>query len=279
VEAGDYQGKSPVQSNIDLLNRLHSIELALSSYGPKKYNSIQFFWRGFISSDMADGRWMARAAGCSSAPHEYVGSLPRAPFVNALGIRCFRTDSRTYSTDWSARGRFNFKVTMDSTGVNLNPTVQDSTGTSVQAPYSDLSKNYVCEDSHLTTDDCGDETCSEAASSSDLTIDSLACYDGTAWTEACSGSSVLATFHISGSPSDPCTPPGSPHVDFYGGFTIASNGYVYGDGAVDAFPWFESGVITEQGATSVWNLAPDPGKTAFNLYGGASRVFHISSPF
>jgi len=48
--------------------------------------------------------------GCSDAEHEYVASLPRIPLVNALGVRCFRTDSRDFSTTWDARSRFNMKV-------------------------------------------------------------------------------------------------------------------------------------------------------------------------
>jgi len=279
VEAGDDQGDSPVQSNIDLLNRLHSIEEGLSSLGTRKYDEVKWYFRGFISSSLDGGWWMNEEDGCSDAEHEYVASLPRIPLVNALGVRCFRTDSRDYSTTWDARSRFNMKVVFDGSGVSITPTVTDSAGESVDAPYSDYTNFYICKDSHLTTGDCGDTICHKRSSASDLHIDSLICYDGSTWSETCTASSVLATFHIYGDPGDPCTPPGTPGIDFYGGFTLAVDGHIYGDGAVDAFPWFESGVITPSGETSVWTLAPEAGKTPFNLYGGANRVFHISSGF
>jgi len=279
VAAGDYAGDSPVQSNIDLLNRLHSIQEGLSTLGARKYQEIKWYFRGFISSDLPGGRWMDSASGCGSAPHEYVAPLPRIPLVNALGVRCFRTDSRSYSSTWDARSRFNMKVIFSSSGVDITPTVTDSAGETVTSPYSDYTEFFVCEDSWLTTEDCGYRTCQERSSSSDLNIGSLICYDGSSWSTSCSASSVLATFHISGDPGDPCTPPGTPGIDFYGGFTIAADGHVYGDGAVDAFPWFESGVVTSAGETQVWTLAPLPGKTPFDLYGGANRVFHVSASF
>jgi len=284
VRGGDYNGDSPVQSNIDLLNRMHSIELGLSTLGEKKYSEVKFYFRAFISSNLDGGFWVDQNDGCSAAEHEYVAKLPRIPLVNALGIRCFRTDSRDYSQEWEARSRFNMKVIFDDSGVSIHPSCIDSAGETIEAPYSDYTNFYVCEDSHLTTEDCGYRTCHERSSASDLKTDALICYDGTSWSDTCDGNSKLATFHITGDPGDPCTPPGTPGIDFYGGFTIAVDGHAHGDGAIDAFPWFEAGVVFKSedgttGSTELWHLDPEPGKTPFDLYGGANRVFHISGSF
>jgi len=136
----------------------------------------------------------------------------------------------------------------------------------------------------LTTEDCGYRTCHERSPAGDLEIDSLICYDGSSWSGTCDGNSKLATFHIKGAPGDPCTPPGTPGIDFYGGFTIAADGHLYGDGAVDDFPWFECGVVyrgtdSTTGSAEMWRRDPLPGKTPFDLYGGAKHVFHVSGSF
>jgi len=208
-------------------------------------------------------------------PHEFVGDLPRLPLVNLLGGNCFRTDSRDYSQDWSARGRFNMKMVMNGDGVTITPTCTDDAGESVTAPYSDYSKTITCDDSPA----CGTETCKERSPATDLHIENLECYDGSAWSSSCDANSKLATFHIWGDPGDPCTPPGTPGVDFYGSFTVAVDGHNYGAGAVDEYPWYESGVVTSAGGHESWHLDPSPGKGPFDLFGPANRPFQFSDSF
>jgi len=284
VRNGDYAGASPVQINIDLLNRLSSIEKGLDTLGARKYDSIKWYFRGFISTAMPGGHWINDDEGCSLPTNVFVGPLPRIPTINLAGVRCFATDSRDHDTSYTASSRFHINVEIGAAGVNIAPSGTDASNPpeSVTSPYSDYSSNYVCKDSMLTLSDCGHQDCHQRADSSHLHIDNLICYDGTTWSTTCDGNSVLATFHLYGDPSDPCIM-GSPGVDFYAGFTIAIDGHLYGDGAVDEYPWYESGVVATTGGvdtpTTVWTLDPNAGATAFDLIGPANRVFHVAGEF
>jgi len=279
VSGGDWDGKSPTQANINLLDRLHSLQEGIRSLSDRKYDEVKWFFRVFISTDFSEGHWMDEQSGCSDAPHEYVAPLPRVPGMNLMGYSCFCTDSRTYSADWDARARINFKVIFDTSGVTINPEVTDATGELVTAPYCDYTTDYTCKDALLAPHKCGHENCHDRASSDHLHIDNLICYDGSSWSDTCDGNSKLATFHILGDPKHACGPPGQPSIDLYGGFTLAVDGHLYGDGAVDAFPWYESGVVTSAGGVLLYQLAPEPGKTPFNLIGGANRVISVSGSF
>jgi hypothetical protein len=283
VQGGEWDGESPTQANIDFLNRFHGAQEGLITLGSRKYTEVKWYFRGFLAHSLSGGFWMNYEDGCSSAPHEWVGQYPRAPGVNLRGLSCFATDSRGYSTAWNARARFNTKVVWSRSGVDIRPRVQDNAGNTVTSPYCDYSENYCCADSWMTTDYCGDRTCQERCSSSSMVIDKLTCYDGSSW-GSCGASSVLATFHTVGNPSNPCGPPGTPDVDYYGGWTIAIDGHLYGDGALDAMPWYESGVIATnaagtESAQNLWKRDPDSGATLFDLIGGANRVFHVAANF
>jgi len=279
MHGGSFDGNTPVQANIDLIDRLHTIEQGLITLGDQKYHELKFFFRGFISTDMSDGRWMDQSDGCRSAPHEFIGDLPRYPLVNLRGVICFRTDSRGHSTDWGARARFNIKAIMSDTGVDINPQITDDAGETVTSPYSDYTVMYTCKDSMMTTNNCGDVTCKDRSSNSKLHTDNLVCYDGTSWGSSCDANSKLASFHFSGNPSDPCVT-AAPAVDFYGGVVLAKDGHVYLDGAIDKFPWFEAGIIADGTPTQLGTWDPAPGTSANALlFSGPNTVIHVATGF
>jgi len=302
VSGGEYDGKSPVQENIDLLDRLHGIQESLNAVQQNapapttsgddhagvdtstpltapRYAEIKFYWRGFISSDMKDGFWLDTR--CPNQPHEYLGDLPRYPLVNLLGRLCFRTDSRGYSGKWEARSRFNVKVVFSASGVDIAPHVPDADGADQTSPYSDRSITYNCVQGGS---DCGKVDCDKRSSGGDITVDKLLCYNSKtqAWSSTCDGDSVITSFHVLGAPSDPCTPPGTPKVDFYFGASMSADGQVVFDGAVDAFPWYEAGAIGDNNENQLWSLDPKEGKGPLDLIGGANQVIayngHLPPP-
>jgi len=240
---------------------------------PDKHTSMRFAWRGFISTAMTDGIWLDVACSDTSVVHEYVGHSPR--IANPMGDECFRTDSRGYSTAWDARARHNHKITISGTSVSVDK-------------YSDETKFFKCTKPGLLaaiSKKCGDVLCAKTSGSDALVTESVSCYDGTKWVDGCTGGTdpwKIVYMRISGAPGDPCTPPGTPKIDFYGRLTIfPTKGRVVVDGAYDDFPWFEAVAFdgTSATGTSLFTLDPKPGATVFSLFGGTTRNIKFDKRF
>lgn len=181
------------------------------------------------------------------APSVHSGkTMLRGPIAGVSD--CYLTDNRGFDSNIQALSRMHSEIEIDVTG----PTI--------------VSQKHKCDPTHEIDCEDGDEECTRSGDTSRMSFSNLR------------SSSGLIKVDLKASANNPCQS-GSPDIDYEGTIAIdVGTRTVEFDGRIDEFPAFEMYASINGGdvGTKVFQEMPLPGKSPWNLPGGANRAIKKS---